>query len=89
MTHGFRLLYMSVDECVTFSRLHVKWENKDMVIMEDVRICSPYHSDSVTGGTRAANDRIKKVVSVNATKVINGTSLHFTADDINIVLFHS
>ncbi|XP_013717286.2 protein LSM12 homolog B-like [Brassica napus] len=43
--------------------LHVKWENKDMVIMEDVRICSPYHSDSVTGGTRAANDRIKKVLN--------------------------
>ncbi|CAN6852183.1 unnamed protein product [Brassica oleracea] len=43
--------------------LHVKWENKDMVIMEDVRICSPYHSDFVTGGTRAANDRIKKVLN--------------------------
>ncbi|KAG2312982.1 hypothetical protein Bca52824_024539 [Brassica carinata] len=43
------------------SSFRVKWDNKVMV-MGDVRICSPYHSDCVTGGTRAANDEIKKVL---------------------------
>ncbi|KAF8046432.1 hypothetical protein N665_3709s0002 [Sinapis alba] len=42
--------------------LRVKWDNKVIVVMGDVRICSPYHSDCVTGGTRAANDQIKKVL---------------------------
>lgn len=51
------------------TRHRVKWDNKDIVINEDVRISSPYHSDCVTGGTRAANDQIKKVVSVSNTKV--------------------
>lgn len=56
------------------TRHRVKWDNKDIVINEDVRISSPYHSDCVTGGARAANDQMKKVVSVSNTKVINGIS---------------
>ncbi|XP_018468763.1 uncharacterized protein LOC108840430 [Raphanus sativus] len=53
-----------------FSKTHrVKWDNKDIVINEDVRISSPYHSDCVTGGTRAANDQIKKVLKIVREKI--------------------
>ncbi|CAH8392184.1 unnamed protein product [Eruca vesicaria subsp. sativa] len=41
---------------------NVQWDNKVIVVMENVRISSPYHSDCVTGGTRAASDQIKKVL---------------------------
>ncbi|CAH8337445.1 unnamed protein product [Eruca vesicaria subsp. sativa] len=41
---------------------HVQWDNKVIVVMENVRISSPYHSDCVTGGIRAASEQIKKVL---------------------------
>ncbi|KAJ4909599.1 Lsm domain protein [Raphanus sativus] len=53
-----------------FSKTHrVKWDNKDIVINEDVRISSPYHSDCVTGGARAANDQMKKVLKIVRAKL--------------------
>lgn len=48
-----------------YSRLPVQWEKKDILVMGEVRVCSPYDSDCVTGGSNAANNRVKKVVSVN------------------------
>jgi len=32
--------------------------------MNDVRVGSPYHPESVVGGTPAANERVKKVVNI-------------------------
>ncbi|CAH2066538.1 unnamed protein product, partial [Thlaspi arvense] len=42
----------------------VHWENTDIVVMREVRVCSPYHhSDCVTGGTNAAKQRVKRAVT--------------------------
>ena len=38
------------------------WEKTVIVVMNQVRVCSPYHPESVTGGSPAANERVKKVV---------------------------
>ncbi|CAE5963651.1 unnamed protein product [Arabidopsis arenosa] len=42
--------------------LPIRWDNKDMVVMGEVIVRSPYHSDCVFGGTRAVNDRVKTVL---------------------------
>lgn len=42
----------------------MQWENSDILVMKEVRVRSPYLSDCVFGGTDAANNRVKKVVSV-------------------------
>ncbi|XP_057421060.1 uncharacterized protein LOC130715077 [Lotus japonicus] len=42
--------------------LPVRWDKTVIVVMNEVRVGSPYNSDSVIGGTPAANDRVKKVL---------------------------
>uniref|UniRef100_A0A0D3C705 1-phosphatidylinositol 4-kinase n=1 Tax=Brassica oleracea var. oleracea TaxID=109376 RepID=A0A0D3C705_BRAOL len=42
--------------------LPVHWVNKDILVSGEVRICSPYHDDCVTGGTATARDQIKAVL---------------------------
>lgn len=42
--------------------LPVRWDKTVIVVMNEVRVSSPYHSESVVGGTPAANDRVKKVL---------------------------
>ncbi|KAK9750987.1 hypothetical protein RND81_02G234100 [Saponaria officinalis] len=42
--------------------LPVRWDKTVIVVMDQVRVSSPYHSDSVTGGTPAANERVRKVL---------------------------
>ncbi|PON98888.1 Anticodon-binding domain containing protein [Trema orientale] len=42
--------------------LPVRWDKTVIVVMNEVRVCSPYLPESVSGGTAAANDRVKKVV---------------------------
>ena len=44
------------------TRLPVRWDKTVIVVMNEVRVCSPYLPESVSGGTAAANDRVKKVV---------------------------
>lgn len=44
-------------------RLPVRWDKTVIVVMNEVRVSSPYHPENVSGGTPAANDRVKKVVS--------------------------
>ncbi|KOM28258.1 hypothetical protein LR48_Vigan511s008100 [Vigna angularis] len=44
--------------------LPVRWDKTVIVVMNDVRVSSPYHPDSVVGGTPAANERVKKVVNM-------------------------
>ncbi|RYR18088.1 hypothetical protein Ahy_B03g062715 isoform A [Arachis hypogaea] len=42
--------------------LPVRWDKTVIVVMNEVRVSSPYHPDSVVGGTPAANERVKKVL---------------------------
>ncbi|KAJ4756874.1 hypothetical protein LUZ62_091279 [Rhynchospora pubera] len=42
--------------------LPVRWENTDILVMNDIRVCSPYLPDNVSGGAPAANERVKKVL---------------------------
>lgn len=42
--------------------LPVRWDKTTIVVMNDVRVSSPYHPESVSGGTPAANERVRKVV---------------------------
>ncbi|XP_042490504.1 protein LSM12 homolog isoform X2 [Macadamia integrifolia] len=42
--------------------LPVHWDKTVIVVMNEVRVCSPYLPENVAGGTPAANERVKKVV---------------------------
>ncbi|CAL5338361.1 unnamed protein product [Camellia sinensis] len=42
--------------------LPVRWEKTVIVVMNEVRVGSPYLPESVTGGTPAANIRVRKVL---------------------------
>lgn len=42
--------------------LPVRWDKTTIVVMNDVRVSSPYLPESVTGGTPAANERVRKVI---------------------------
>ncbi|XP_068636853.1 uncharacterized protein [Aristolochia californica] len=42
--------------------LPVRWDRTVIVVMNEVRVSSPYLSENVTGGTSAANERVKKVL---------------------------
>ena len=54
---------MSLNNGVYFlTRLPVHWDKTDIVVMKEVRVCSPYLPENVSGGTSAANERVKKVV---------------------------
>ncbi|XP_039684549.1 uncharacterized protein [Medicago truncatula] len=44
--------------------LPVRWDKTVIVVMNEVRISSPYHPDCVNGGAPAANDRVKKVLEM-------------------------
>ncbi|KAL5723604.1 hypothetical protein ACHQM5_006984 [Ranunculus cassubicifolius] len=43
-------------------RLPVRWDRTVIVVMNEVRVASPYLPENVIGGTAAANDRVKKVL---------------------------
>ncbi|XP_042007878.1 uncharacterized protein LOC121756398 [Salvia splendens] len=45
-----------------FKTLPVRWDKSTIVVMNEVRVSSPYLPESVTGGTPAANERVRKVV---------------------------
>ncbi|KAJ4711162.1 protein LSM12-like [Melia azedarach] len=42
--------------------LPVRWDKTVIVVMNEVRVSSPYLAESVSGGTPAANERVKKVL---------------------------
>lgn len=42
--------------------LPVCWDKTVIVVMNEVRVSSPYLPESVTGGTPAANERVRKVL---------------------------
>ncbi|PRQ30947.1 putative Anticodon-binding domain-containing protein [Rosa chinensis] len=47
--------------------LPVRWDKTVIVVMNEVRVSSPYLPESVSGGTPAANDRVKKVLELEKT----------------------
>lgn len=44
------------------SSLPVRWESTVIVVLNEVRVNSPYKPENVSGGAGAANERVKKVV---------------------------
>ncbi|KAH7660128.1 Anticodon-binding domain-containing protein [Dioscorea alata] len=44
--------------------LPVRWDKTVIVVMNEVRVHSPYLPENVSGGTPAANDRVKKVLEL-------------------------
>ena len=53
----------------------MQWEKSDILVMKEVRVRSPYLSDCVFGGTDAANNRVKKVVSTSFLLFVKQASL--------------
>ncbi|CAN0925589.1 Protein LSM12 [Linum grandiflorum] len=49
--------------------LPVRWDKTSIVVMNEVRVSSPYLADNVTGGTAAANDRVKKVLELERRRL--------------------
>ena len=48
------------------------WDKTAIVVMNEVRVSSPYLPESVSGGTPAAKERVKKVVrNLKKTKFSN------------------
>ncbi|KAK1268342.1 hypothetical protein QJS04_geneDACA006820 [Acorus gramineus] len=42
--------------------LPVRWDKTAIILMNEVRVSSPYLPENVSGGTAAANERVKKVL---------------------------
>ncbi|OIT30358.1 hypothetical protein A4A49_13121 [Nicotiana attenuata] len=53
---------VNFDVIVHVTRLPVRWDKTVIVVMNEVRVNSPYRPESVTGGTPAANERVRKVL---------------------------
>lgn len=49
---------------MVITRLPVRWDKTVIVVMNEVRVSSPYLPESVSGGTPSANDRVRKMVSL-------------------------
>ncbi|KAK6931120.1 LSM12, anticodon-binding domain [Dillenia turbinata] len=49
--------------------LPVRWDKAVIVVMNEVRVSSPYLPESVSGGTPAANERVKKVLELERKRL--------------------
>lgn len=49
--------------------LPVRWDKTAIVVMDVVRVSSPYLPESVTGGTPAANERVRKVLELERKRL--------------------
>ncbi|KAI4382587.1 hypothetical protein MLD38_008533 [Melastoma candidum] len=49
--------------------LPVRWDKTVIVVMNEVRVNSPYVPESVSGGTPAANERVKKVLELERRRL--------------------
>ncbi|GKV14452.1 hypothetical protein SLEP1_g25333 [Rubroshorea leprosula] len=55
--------------------LPVRWDKTVIVVMNEVRVSSPYLPESVSGGTPAANERVRKVLELERKRLqTRGTS---------------
>ncbi|KAF9673871.1 hypothetical protein SADUNF_Sadunf10G0068800 [Salix dunnii] len=56
--------------------LPVRWDKTSIVVMNEVHVSSPYLPECVSGGTPAANDRVKKVLELERKRLqARGASL--------------
>jgi hypothetical protein len=39
-----------------------RWDNEDIIVLDEVRICSPYSINNVTGGSSASLARLRLVL---------------------------
>ncbi|XP_050236474.1 uncharacterized protein LOC126686462 [Mercurialis annua] len=54
--------------------LPVRWDKTVIVVMNEVRVNSPYLAECVSGGTPAANERVKKVLEFERKRLhVRGT----------------
>ncbi|XP_049347493.1 uncharacterized protein LOC125812031 [Solanum verrucosum] len=49
--------------------LPVRWDKTVIVVMNEVRVSSPYLPESVAGGTPAANERVRKVLELERKRL--------------------
>ncbi|KAK4263311.1 hypothetical protein QN277_028743 [Acacia crassicarpa] len=49
--------------------LPVRWDKTVIVVMNEVRVSSPYLPESVSGGTPAARERVKKVLELERKRL--------------------
>ncbi|PSR84857.1 hypothetical protein CEY00_Acc32835 [Actinidia chinensis var. chinensis] len=49
--------------------LPVRWDKTAIVVMNEVRVSSPYLPESVAGGTPAANERVRKVLELERKRL--------------------
>ncbi|PKA48846.1 hypothetical protein AXF42_Ash016362 [Apostasia shenzhenica] len=49
--------------------LPVRWDKTVIVVMDEVRVSSPYLPENVNGGTPAANERVKKVLELERRRL--------------------
>ncbi|KAF3431317.1 hypothetical protein FNV43_RR26048 [Rhamnella rubrinervis] len=54
--------------------LPVRWDKTTIVVMNEVRVSSPYLPESVSGGTAAANERVKKVIEFERKRLQSRSS---------------
>ncbi|EPS65234.1 hypothetical protein M569_09547, partial [Genlisea aurea] len=55
--------------------LPVRWEKTSIVVMNEVRVSSPYLPECVRGGTPAANERVRKVLELEKKRLNNSRTL--------------
>ncbi|KAI7728834.1 hypothetical protein M8C21_023813 [Ambrosia artemisiifolia] len=66
----FDALSKTYDYASVFSlMLPVRWDKTVIVVMNEVRVSSPYLAESVTGGTPAANERVRKVLELERRRL--------------------
>jgi hypothetical protein len=70
------VVLISANEVFCSTRLPVQWNKTDIVVMKEVRVCSPYLPENVSGGTSAANERVKKVVMLLCLHSFNVCTLN-------------
>uniref|UniRef100_A0A7N0TEX8 AD domain-containing protein n=1 Tax=Kalanchoe fedtschenkoi TaxID=63787 RepID=A0A7N0TEX8_KALFE len=56
--------------------LPVRWDKTAIVVMNEVRVSSPYLPESVTGGTASANERVRKVLEFERKRLLTRGSGH-------------
>ncbi|KAG9156464.1 hypothetical protein Leryth_019976 [Lithospermum erythrorhizon] len=49
--------------------LPVRWDKTVIVVMNEVRVTSPYLPESVKGGTAPANERVRKVLELERKRL--------------------
>ncbi|KMZ72101.1 LSM12-like protein [Zostera marina] len=52
--------------------LPVRWESTVIVVLNEVRVSSPYKPENVVGGAGAANERVKKVLELERKRMQHG-----------------